>query len=56
MLGDFYGCHPTIQQFQAAMDNMLTELQTSLPGIPIYVGAILPTIWAPEAKTGPIEV
>ncbi len=37
------GCDPTLDEFAAAMDYILSNLESGLPGVPIYVGAILPT-------------
>jgi GDSL-like Lipase/Acylhydrolase family len=39
---DAQGCAATLKQFGAAMDSILSQLRQGLPGIPIYVQAILP--------------
>jgi lysophospholipase L1-like esterase len=46
---DFFGCDATMETFREAMDAMLTELEQGLPGVPLYLGAILPTARVPEA-------
>jgi len=48
VLGDFYGCKPTMDQFHAAMESTVDQLQSRLPGIPVYLGSILPTVKIPE--------
>jgi hypothetical protein len=40
---DYWGCDGDLDDFRQAMKHILSELQASLPGIPVYVGAILPT-------------
>jgi hypothetical protein len=41
---DAQGCDPTLGRFRAAMHSILSRLRLSLPGVPIYVQAILPTL------------
>jgi lysophospholipase L1-like esterase len=48
ILGDFFGCKPSLREFRRAMDRIVLDLQASLPGVPIYLGAILPTPAVPE--------
>jgi hypothetical protein len=46
---DALGCDPTMDQFGSAIDSILGQIQTRLPGVPLFVQAILPTVGVPEA-------
>jgi len=46
---DFWGCNPTMDQFRAAMDDIISKLQAGLPGTPISLSAILPTTKVDDA-------
>jgi len=47
---DAEGCNPSIRQFGAAMDSILSQLRRGLPAVPIYVQAILPTTKVSDAS------
>jgi len=40
---DYFGCDDDIDQFKAGIDSILAQLATGLPGVPVYVEAIIPT-------------
>jgi lysophospholipase L1-like esterase len=42
-------CDPGIEDFRSAMDWIVSSLQTGLPDVPIYLGAIIPTMQVDEA-------
>ncbi len=46
---DSLGCNPTIDQFGSAMDSIIGQIQSRLPGVAIFVQAILPTAGVPDA-------
>jgi hypothetical protein len=46
---DPQGCNPTIDQFGTAIDSILGQITSRLPGVPVFVQAILPTAGVPDA-------
>jgi lysophospholipase L1-like esterase len=48
--GDIFHCRGTIDQFRTAIDSILDQLAAGLPGVPVFVGAILPRAGAAGTK------
>jgi GDSL-like Lipase/Acylhydrolase family len=40
---DYWGCDSDLADFRSAIESILSQLDEGLPGVPVYVGAILPT-------------
>ncbi len=46
---DFYGCDDTLAQFRSAVESILGTVGSGLPGVPVFVEAIVPTTKVDDA-------